>query len=149
MRPIASTLPCMATNEPEDAEKARRLRIISQRLRDQIKLRGWTQEALAEAAGVRQTQINRWARGKVEPSTPSLQKLARILGTSLDWFYEGLNEARPARRRKSSGPSIRLDAVLEEAGIPPDVRQRVMAALEGHGSDAPPATKLRIKKGHS
>src|SRR3954454_22743232 len=46
-------------------------------------IRRWSQSELAEAAGVTNSAISDYARGKVDPQTQTLQKLVRALGLPL------------------------------------------------------------------
>jgi transcriptional regulator with XRE-family HTH domain len=46
-------------------------------------VRGWSQSELAEAAGVTNSAISDYERGKVDPQSQTLQKLVRALGLPL------------------------------------------------------------------
>ncbi|HEV7517404.1 MAG TPA: helix-turn-helix transcriptional regulator [Thermoanaerobaculia bacterium] len=46
-------------------------------------IRRWSQSELAEAAGVTNSAISDYERGKVDPQTQTLQKLVRALGLPL------------------------------------------------------------------
>jgi len=64
-------------DERKDAE--RRLR----------RLRGWTQEQLAEAAGMQQGRISRYETGEMVPSRKSLERLAAAAGVAFPLVAEG------------------------------------------------------------
>ena len=46
-------------------------------------IRRWSQSELAEAAGITNSAISDYERGKVDPQTQTLQKLVRALGLPL------------------------------------------------------------------
>lgn len=53
--------------------------------------RGWTQAKLAEDAGVQQSDISKWERGRATPDVASLLKLAAALECPLDALIAGQN----------------------------------------------------------
>lgn len=63
---------------------------IGAELRRLRNVRRWSQEELAERAGVDQTQISQWERGKVRPSLEMLQKLAGAFGIEAGAFARQL-----------------------------------------------------------
>jgi transcriptional regulator with XRE-family HTH domain len=54
--------------------------VLSTRLRSLRRARGWSQEELADRAGLEQTQISSWERGSRRPSMESVAKLAAAFG---------------------------------------------------------------------
>jgi transcriptional regulator with XRE-family HTH domain len=52
-------------------------------------IRRWSQSELAEAAGVTNSAISDYERGKVDPQTQTLQKLVRALGLPLSALGAG------------------------------------------------------------
>jgi transcriptional regulator with XRE-family HTH domain len=53
--------------------------------------KGWSQERLAEEAGVHRTYLGGIERGLRNPSLRNIAKLARALGVSLARLFEGLS----------------------------------------------------------
>lgn len=51
------------------------------------KRRGWTQEELAEAAGVGRSTIIRWEKGETRPEPQQLRAVANVLGIPLEEAY--------------------------------------------------------------
>lgn len=50
--------------------------VVAIRLREKRRMRGWTQEDLAERADLEQSQISAWERGSKRPSMENVAKLA-------------------------------------------------------------------------
>ena len=50
------------------------------------KCKGLTQRELAEKMGCTQTDVSRWESGSVQPSPPTLEKLAEVLECPVDWL---------------------------------------------------------------
>jgi transcriptional regulator with XRE-family HTH domain len=62
---------------------------FSSRLHDSMQARGWKGVDLAAAAEVTPTSVSRYLSGKAEPRSAELLRLARALGTSMEWLLEG------------------------------------------------------------
>ena len=70
-------------------EHNRELRaIVSRRIAEARIASGYSKRRLAKEAGVDIRQLRLWEAGGVEPIPRNLLKLARVLGQSLQWFYE-------------------------------------------------------------
>src|SRR5262245_12772862 len=74
----------------EDPERSAQVRaethlacVLGLRVRELRLARGWTQEQLAEAAGMQQPAIARFELGGTVPTLPLLDRLARVLGAEL------------------------------------------------------------------
>ena len=65
---------------------------ISIRVRELRIARGWTQEQLAQAAGVSRQSINSIERNRYLPSLELALTLARIFGSSTDQIFHLENE---------------------------------------------------------
>jgi putative transcriptional regulator len=65
---------------------------ISNRVRELRIARGWTQEQLAQAAGVSRQSINSIERNRYLPSLELALTLARIFGSSTDQIFHLENE---------------------------------------------------------
>lgn len=65
-------------------------RRLGKRVRVLRVTRGWTQENLAEAAGVHRNYIGGIERGEINMSVVNLEKIARGLGVNVEaLFHEG------------------------------------------------------------
>jgi transcriptional regulator with XRE-family HTH domain len=65
-----------------------RRRIVTRNItlaREQVEI---STRRLAREAKVNERQLRGWQAGDTEPSAPNLIKLGRVLGQSLEWFYE-------------------------------------------------------------
>lgn len=62
---------------------------VGQRIKQLRTLKGLTQSALAELIGLTYIQVGRYEKGKSNPSSEVLQKLAVALDTSTDMIMNG------------------------------------------------------------
>jgi transcriptional regulator with XRE-family HTH domain len=63
---------------------------IGRRIRQARNAKGLTQKALGKLAGVSESAVSQWESGKIEKiQGPTLRKLARALGVSIDWILDG------------------------------------------------------------
>lgn len=101
------------------------------RIREAREKLGWTQAELAKKMGTTQQTIQRYETGSVDVNSSKLVKLAKILGTTVDYLIGIPTNAVPARPggvprpvigRISAGP---FGTVYEESGeeldVPDDV----------------------------
>ncbi|HTQ80417.1 MAG TPA: helix-turn-helix transcriptional regulator [Thermoanaerobaculia bacterium] len=66
-------------------------------------IRRWSQSELAEAAGVTNSAISDYERGKVDPQTQTLQKLVRALGLPLSALDQTQSFIQIIRAQMDSG----------------------------------------------
>ena len=71
------------------------LRIVALR-----KLRGWSQEALAERAGLGRTHISRIEAGRYAMTLETMQSLAEALGMTVDIIDPALADLAPLKKLK-------------------------------------------------
>ena len=71
--------------------------LIAEAVKQWRKVRGLSQRALAERAGVGYVNIARLELGQTDPRLSTLQRLAEALGIRLVDLFEG--PKRPARKR--------------------------------------------------
>ena len=64
---------------------------VGDRLRARRTILGLTQDGLAEAVGLTFQQIQKYERGSNRIGASRLYQLARLLGVSVDYFFEGLD----------------------------------------------------------
>jgi transcriptional regulator with XRE-family HTH domain len=86
------------------------------------RLRGWSQEELAENVSLSRNHVGQIERGERMPSLPAMHALATALGLSLDAVVLG-QEDRHAREW-----SAKAAALLK--GIPAERRREVMEILQ-------------------
>lgn len=72
---------------------------------------GYTQEALAEAAGVSRQAVGKWEAGQSMPEAATLLVLAEVLGCTLDQLMreeleEGADSPPPALKRQEEGEDL-------------------------------------------
>lgn len=72
---------------------------------DKLKSEGWTQEAIGERAGIPQTMISRYARGK-DCNVETLIKIARAFKVSTDEVL-GLDKPDPPAKSNSMSENIK------------------------------------------
>jgi transcriptional regulator with XRE-family HTH domain len=81
----------MADRKPKTDEFTR---TFARHLRELREERGWTQKALVEQIGVVREMIANYERGFHHPPLPTLQKLARAFGVTVDYLFTGRPPAR-------------------------------------------------------
>lgn len=64
-------------------------RALSQRLRELREQRGWIQKDLADRVGILREVVANYERGVSHPPLPTLQKLARVFGVTIDYLING------------------------------------------------------------
>lgn len=68
---------------------------VGLRIRNRRTLMGLSQEKLADSVGVTFQQVQKYERGTNRVSASRLYKFSKILGVSIDFFYEGLDSGKP------------------------------------------------------
>lgn len=62
---------------------------FNERLKQAMKIKGYTTEKLAAKSGVSKNTIYNWRHGKSEPSLFGVMCVAKALDVSLDWLAWG------------------------------------------------------------
>lgn len=62
---------------------------VGARIREARERAGYTQEALARAADMTAQSVYRYERGRMEPGVARLERIAALLGVSIDWLVNG------------------------------------------------------------
>src|SRR5437867_2598241 len=88
---MSSTLWTVAIRKPKKDEFTRP---FAQRLLELRQQRGWTQKELADQIGVVREMVANYERGIHHPPLQTLQKLARILGVSVDYLINGVSPSQ-------------------------------------------------------
>lgn len=106
---------------------------IGARLKEIREAKGWTQDDLADAAGMNRVTIAKYESGRIEPKSASLSKLAAalevgtdvLLGTEKDEMSEEEREMWELREQVRRDPDRHyLFSLARDASID-DVRQAV------------------------
>ena len=74
---------------------------IAARLRWHRSLEKLDQEAYAVKAGLKRAQLNNWESGNYRLSVDGALALRRTYGLSLDFMYEGIDDALPMTLRQA------------------------------------------------
>jgi len=83
---------------------------VGLRIRNRRTLMGLSQEKLADSVGVTFQQVQKYERGTNRVSASRLYRFSKILGVSIDFFYEGLDNGVP-----TSGPLYGMADNKQEA----------------------------------
>jgi transcriptional regulator with XRE-family HTH domain len=111
-----------------------------------LRARGWTQEQLADATGIRRTDVNALAKGRIEAGPARLSRIAAALEVSV------LELGAPIEQADAKGTALldRLEAL--EAREPAElvkIRRDLNAAIrriQALERQAPPKDQRRPKK---
>ena len=63
---------------------------VSKNIKKQRKNKGWTQKQLAEKMGIKQQQLSRWEKDKIEPAVSSIVAIAKALDVDFNDLFDGL-----------------------------------------------------------
>lgn len=63
---------------------------FGKRVRELRKLKGWSQEELADKVGLHRTYVGTVERGEQNVSIDNIEKLAKSLGVSVQELFKGL-----------------------------------------------------------
>ena len=72
---------------------------IAERLRWHRALEGVDQKTYAEKAGLKRAQLSNWESGDYRLSLDGARALRKTYGLSLDFIYEGIDDALPMTLR--------------------------------------------------
>lgn len=76
---------------------------VGERLRERRSLMGYTQESLANHLKLSHQQVQKYETGANRISAGRLYELAKTLGVSVAFFFEGFDEAAPVAEQKHGG----------------------------------------------
>jgi transcriptional regulator with XRE-family HTH domain len=114
-----------------------RIALQGNRLKALREAKGYTQEKLAELINVASLQIYRWESGQRDPSSDTVARLARILGTTTDYLV-GIEDAPQHRARKEDlSPDEQLLVEAYRAGRIWEIIRLLEARSPGQGHDGP------------
>src|SRR5947209_18060014 len=111
-------------------------------------IRRWSQSELAEAAGVTNSAISDYERGKVDPQTQTLQRLVRALGLPLAALDQTQTFIQVIRAQMDMGESGATPETAPQPALSPRERERraeiAQIASEG-GRFASRMTRLMLE----
>lgn len=117
--------------------------MVAMRLRDLRRLRGLTQDELAERAGVKQPQVSAWEDGRRTPTLENVGKLARGFGMEHDELARELGLLGAG-----SGAAPRVVVVQGPAGETAVPLDRVVAYVEHFPDERHQARLERWRERH-
>ena len=105
---------------------------FSDRLKEAISVRGYTQERLASEAKITQSYISRMINGQKEPSERLLDSLSAILKVNVEWLKtgDGPMEAEPTLEEALA--RLSADVLADE---PDSFRARLVEVLADLSAD--------------
>lgn len=74
---------------------------IAERLRWHREIMGMTQQEYADKLGVKRAALNNWENGSYRLSLDGALALRKTYGLSLDFMYEGIDDALPMTLRRA------------------------------------------------
>ena len=95
--------------------------------------RGLTQDDMAEAMGVEQSNISRFESGKVQPSLVTLYTAADHFGCSVADFFNPVTEASAPPQGKASGVPETVLSVNAAPASPDGMEPQVLVSVQVEG----------------
>ena len=92
-------------------------RIVGQRLRWRRRELKLTQEQLGEKLGLTFQQVQKYEKGVNRISAGRLFEMSKVLGITITYFYEGIDEMMGLSRRLLVHYGIDLDALLDSIEV--------------------------------
>lgn len=93
-------------------------RHVSARIRERRIMLGMTQQVLAQQVGVTYQQEHKYERAVDRISAARLFRIARALGVSVDFFYEGLGTEAPTTLGTRERRTLEIAKVFGEISDP-------------------------------
>ena len=66
------------------------MKTFGENLKYERKVSGLTQKQLAEKMGIKQQQLSRWEKDKIEPAVSSIVAIAKALDVDFNDLFDGL-----------------------------------------------------------
>ena len=105
---------------------------IGEKIAMQRKIRGMSQEALANEMDVTRQAVSRWESGQSKPSTEKLLALGELYGVSIDRLLNTENTEKPTVETTSDEPeAVPVETVISEKHRPRAWLKYMVAALCG------------------
>ena len=125
---------------------------VGKQLRSRRALLGLSQEKLAEYVGVTFQQVQKYERGTNRVSASRLFSFSKILGVSIDYFYEGLDAANiskaPATGMSDNKQEVFGGTKSKIRNVPQDLlsRKETIDLIRTYYSVEDPKTRKDILK---
>ena len=68
--------------------------ILAEKITEERKKNGWSQEEMADKLGVSRQAVSKWESGASDPSTSNLLALARLFGISPEELLKSVQEPK-------------------------------------------------------
>lgn len=100
-------------------------------------LKGFSNYRIAKECGITQAALSDWKNGKSTPNTEKLIKIAKLLGTSVEWLYTGENQSNndSISSKYNSDPEFML-YIKRLWDLPPDSRQAIYKQIRFEEQEA-------------
>lgn len=104
---------------------------VGQRIKAARKLQKLTQTELADGIGVSYQQIQKYEKGDNRVSTSALYEIAKFLGVSMAYFYEGLDPSTKHAEFTFTGKELSLIRDIRNLG--PGKMQAIRSVVRSMG----------------
>lgn len=105
---------------------------FSDRLKEAISVRGYTQERLASEAKITQSYISRMINGQKEPSERLLDSLSAILKVNVEWLKTGEGPMESEPTLEEALARLSAEVMMDE---PDSFRGRLVEVLADLSAD--------------
>lgn len=105
---------------------------FSDRLKEAISVRGYTQERLASEAKITQSYISRMIKGQKEPSERLLDSLSAILKVNVEWLKTGEGPMESEPTLEEALARLSAEVMMDE---PDSFRARLVEVLADLSAD--------------
>ncbi len=89
--------------------------ILADKIINERKKNGWSQEELAEKLGVSRQSVSKWEGAQAIPDLQKILKLSELFGVSTDFLLKDDIEGEYVEEQKGDGVSTQRKVTLEEA----------------------------------
>lgn len=89
-------------------------------LKEQLRARDWTYQALGRLVGVAHTTIGQWAKGNNKPDPSQLRELARVTDTNPIWLFRLVGYLPEEEPVDDAAVRPKVAAILRELETLPD-----------------------------
>ena len=107
--------------------------MLGDKIRQGRKLRLWTQDQLAEEAGISREQVSRYESNKTVPDTRTIRKIAEALGCSTGDLLEDFAD-KSLNQLHERNQDLSLDErelLINYQHLTPEGKQWIRKAMEG------------------
>ncbi|HEX2859317.1 MAG TPA: helix-turn-helix domain-containing protein [Alphaproteobacteria bacterium] len=130
---------------------------VGQRLKARRQLLGFSQEKLGSAVGVSFQQVQKYESGANRVGASRLMQLAKVLGTSVAYFFEGFSGDKANLKMVAEDKPVMDEAVFQKKetidllkafyALPEATRPHVLKMVKAlNTEDAPAKPKAKAKR---